>query len=250
MASVKIVLRKKPNKDGTLPIAIRIIKDRKPSFIHIGHSIKIEDWDDKEKCVKKSYPNSARLNAFITQKLSEVKNGALDAEMKQSAVTARAIKNEIKPKVAALFFPQAQDYLNTLKALKKYNQYTADKPRIEKFKEFLKGQDFSFSDITPGLLEKFVAFLKSYHLIPINENVIERDELGRKKRRKSEKPMSDRTIANHLVAIRCVYSHARKNKVIKKEDSPFGSDDGVKIKIPETTKVGISPDDIYRLESV
>jgi hypothetical protein len=250
MADVKIVLRKKPNKDGTLPIAIRITKDRKTSFIHLGYSIMPEDWDEKEKRVKKSYPNSVRLNNLISKKLSDVKNGALDAEIKQSAVTARAIKSEVKPKVAALFFPQAQDYLDTLKAGNKYNQYTADKPRIEKFKEYLKGQNIAFADISPGLLEKFVPFLKNYHLIPQNENIIERDQLGRKKRAKSKKPMSERTIANHLVAIRSVYSHARKNKAIKKEDSPFGSDDGVKIKIPETTKVGISQDDIYRLETV
>ncbi len=36
MASVKIVLRKKKNKDGTYPLAVRITKDRKSSYVWIS----------------------------------------------------------------------------------------------------------------------------------------------------------------------------------------------------------------------
>jgi hypothetical protein len=35
MASVSVILREKPNKDGSLPIAIQIIKNRKTSLIPI-----------------------------------------------------------------------------------------------------------------------------------------------------------------------------------------------------------------------
>ncbi|MBZ5859092.1 hypothetical protein LAQ65_18330 [Flavihumibacter profundi] len=40
MASVKIVLFQKPSKDGSLPLCLRITKDRKTSLIHLGYSIK------------------------------------------------------------------------------------------------------------------------------------------------------------------------------------------------------------------
>ena len=53
MASIKILLWNKVNKEGKYPIAIRIIKDRKPSYTYIGHYIKKTDWDAKNAKVKK-----------------------------------------------------------------------------------------------------------------------------------------------------------------------------------------------------
>jgi hypothetical protein len=47
MASVKAVLRKNKKADGTYPIAIRIIKDRKTSFIALGHFVAEDDWMQK-----------------------------------------------------------------------------------------------------------------------------------------------------------------------------------------------------------
>ena len=58
MASIKIIIRKNANKDGTYPLALQIIKDRKSSIVHVGHSIKYSDWDAKNQSVKKSHPNS------------------------------------------------------------------------------------------------------------------------------------------------------------------------------------------------
>jgi len=39
MASVKIVLRKKLSKDGTYPLAIRVTKDRKTTYIYLGQQL-------------------------------------------------------------------------------------------------------------------------------------------------------------------------------------------------------------------
>jgi len=225
-------MRQKPNKDGTLPLCLRITKDRKTSFIHLGYSLKESDWDAEKNRVKKSYPNSARLNNYLAKKLADATNGALEVETKKAHVSARAVKSKIKPNAGATFSPQAADYLTALKNGGKYNQYTADKPRIGHFKEFLKGEDIAFSDITPGMLEKFEIWLKSAY-----------KPKGNKKR------ISDRTIANHLVTIRSVFAHARKNEVITKELSPFG-EGGVKISFPDTNKVGIEPEDVEKLENL
>ncbi|MBL7819910.1 MAG: hypothetical protein JNL65_04790 [Saprospiraceae bacterium] len=43
MASVKIVLRKKPNKEVKLPLCIQIVKDRKNSLIYLGQYISPKD---------------------------------------------------------------------------------------------------------------------------------------------------------------------------------------------------------------
>jgi integrase/recombinase XerD len=163
MSRVKIVLRQKPNKDGSLPLALRITKDRKSSFISLGYNLLESDWDKTAQRVKKWHPNHKQLNNFLLQKLADVTNNALEMESKKTPVSARAVREKIKPAAAATFFAQVQDMLDGLKASGKYNQYTSDKPRIGHFKEFLKGANIAFSDFTPGLLNRFVVYLKSSH---------------------------------------------------------------------------------------
>lgn len=232
MASVKIILRKRANKDGTHALVLQIIKNRKKSVIHLGHHVKKSDWDDDKKLVKKSHPNSTRLNSFLLTKHSEALSKVLEEETSKDPVSAKALKNKIKPKISVSFFAQAQDYIDTLQKAGKYNRYIADKSRIKRFKEFLK-EDISFLDITPGLLDKYYAFLKGYVSGKVNK-----------------KKLSERTIVNHLAVIRSVFAHARRNKVITKSQSPFGGDDGTKIKFPDSTKTGLSEDAIARLETL
>lgn len=232
MASVKIILRKRANKDGKHALILQIIKDRKKSIIHLGHSIKISDWDDDKKQAKRSHPNATRLNAFLLTKHAEALGKVLEEETNKTSVSAKTLKNKIKPSKGVTFIPQAQDYLDTLKKAGKYNQYTGDKSRIKRFKEFLK-EDIAFSDITPGLLAKFDAYLR-----------------GVVTGHTTKKKLSERTIVNHFAAIRCVFAFARRNKIITKSQSPFGGDDGTKIKFPDSRKSGLSEADVAKLEAI
>ena len=67
--SIKIVLRRKKDKNGNYPpvhpLALRITKDRRSSYVYLGYSIKDSEWDKKAQTVKSSHPNSKRLNAFL-----------------------------------------------------------------------------------------------------------------------------------------------------------------------------------------
>lgn len=80
MASFKIILRNEQKKDGTYPLTIRVTKDRKSTYIYLDYSIKDTDWDEAGQVVKKSHPNSARLNNYIAKKLSEARDAALELE--------------------------------------------------------------------------------------------------------------------------------------------------------------------------
>jgi integrase/recombinase XerD len=64
---IKIILRNEEKTDGTCPLALRITKDRKSSYIYLGFSIHSKDWDADKQRVKKSHPNSARLNNFLNE---------------------------------------------------------------------------------------------------------------------------------------------------------------------------------------
>ncbi len=70
MASIKIVRRKnKQKKDGTAPLALRISKDYKTNYSFLGQYVLAKDWDEVQGKVKRSHPNSTRLNNFLMKKL-------------------------------------------------------------------------------------------------------------------------------------------------------------------------------------
>lgn len=170
---------------------------------------------------------------MIQQRLAAASDTKITLETDKPDVTVRVIKEKIKPSVAPTFFPQAQDHLDDLKKGGKYNSYTSSKPRIAHFKQFLKGQDIAFADITPGLLEKFAVWLKHSY----------------KPKGKKKKRLNDRSIINHWVTVRSVFAHARKNKVIGKDLSPFGKG-GLQIKFPDTLKIPLSLDELTTLEGL
>lgn len=112
--------------------------------------------------------------------------------------------------------------MKRLKTAGKHNQYTAEKPRVKHFKEFIQG-DIAFQDITIGTLQRFKAYLKT--------------------------SMSERSAVNHLVMVRSVFSMAIKDEVCDPKYYPFGKGK-VKIKFPDSHKVGLIAEEIKKLEEI
>lgn len=220
-----MVLRQKQISDGTYPLAIRITKDRKSSFIHIGHSVKQTDWNDKEQRVKRSHPNSARMNNLILKRLSEANNHLLDLETQKDDVTTKAVKQKIKPSTGSSFFAVASVYLDNLKKNGKFNRVSADKPRINRFKEFLKGEDIAFQDITVTLLKNFQSYLRGTRSI------------------------KERTVVNHLVVIRSIFNQAIKGNITDVKYYPFGSEK-IRIKFPDSIKIGLTIEEVQKIEEL
>ncbi|MCW3120901.1 MAG: integrase family protein, partial [Flavipsychrobacter sp.] len=220
---IKVLLWSKANKEGLFPIAIRIIKDRKPSYIYIGQYIKKDQWDAEEHKVKKSHPNSGRINKLILHKMAEYNDKSIDLQVDKNDTTSVAIKKSLKGNAAVTFKAQAKIYLDNLKTARKYNRISAEEPRVNRFTEFLSGADIALKDITPPLLNKYKAYLKGTRKI------------------------NDRTIINHLVVIRSIYNQAKKGRLIDSKYYPFGAD-GIQIKFPDSIKIGLVPEEIKALE--
>ncbi len=225
MASLKIVLRPKPNKDGTFPLAIRITKDRTSSFTFIGHSIEANQWDATNQKVKKNHPNSARLNNLLTAKKAEASAKLIEMETNKTDVSSHVIKTGIKGSKAGTFFKQAEIYLDNLKKNGKFNQHSADGPRIERMREFVDGGDITFEEINPAFLKRFKAYLKGTRSI------------------------TERTAVNHLVVIRTVFNQAIAAGVADKKHYPFGKGKIV-IKFPDSLKIGLTPEEVKKLEEL
>ena len=225
MASLKIVLRKRKNKDGRYPLAIRITKDRISSFIYIGHNIKPKQWDSTNHKVKKNHPNSARLNNLLSSKYAEANDKLIELQTQKNDVSSRAIKTGLSSAKQATFSKQANIYLDNLKKQGKFNRISADKPRIKHFQEFLTGSDITFPEINVSLLKQFKAYLKG------TRNV------------------SERTIVNHLVVIRTIFNQAIASNIVDRKYYPFGKGKII-IKFPDSLKIGLTESELKTIEGL
>ncbi len=226
MATLKAILKKDKKKDGTYPLVIRITKDGRSTFVYTEYCLLPEQWDDKSQRVKKTYPNSVRLNHLIAKRIAEAGDKAIELETNKQNVSSVAIKKSVNLKGGSTFFKQAEVYLEELKKEGKYNRYTADKPRIKHFYEFCENRDIAFTDITEGMLERFKAWLKGGHL-----------------------KLSERSAVNHWVVIRSVFSQAKKNQLIDEKCYPFGKGK-ISIKFPDSKKIGLTKEEIQKIEEI
>ena len=220
-ATVKVALRNRPKKDGTYPLIVRVTKDRKSSIISLGQSVEKKYWDGANRRVRKSHPNSMRMNAFLVKKLSEINDVYLTKDMKEEgSITAKEIHKTYRQKQGGYgFFEEADEYLRLLKKEGKYNRYVSDKPRVEGLKTFLKGKKVSFEELDIGTLKAFKASLKG------------------------DKKLTERSAINYLIVIRTIYNLAIKKGLVEQRYYPFGHGK-VQIKFPEVIKVGLSKEEI------
>src|SRR5690606_32165405 len=149
-----------PNTKGMFPLAIRITKNRRSTYKHIGHYIDIEDWDEKNLRVKKSHPNAKSLNSLLSSKLTEVNKGLMNLQSEDGDVSATHIKRNIyKPISSLTFFDYAKEHLDTLEADKKMNRYTTDSALTTYIRDFHKSKELSFQEINLRFLKKFKTYL-------------------------------------------------------------------------------------------
>lgn len=232
MATIKAVLRKKKNAKGLYPIAIRITKNRKSSYISTGQYIDLKYWDERNQKVKKSHPNSGRLNNFIVKKLSVANEKMLEVEVDQNLSSARTITNKIKNRnKITSFFEVAETYLKHLQDSGQYSRFNSEKPRLNHFKKFLNNQSITFPEITTNLLKRFQIYLKNAG------------------HRKDGKGNSDRSVVNSLIIIRTIYNQAIREGIVDRKHYPFGKG-GIVIRFPQSLKIGLSREELISLEQI
>jgi integrase len=225
-SSTKIVLRKKPNKLGQYPLAIRISMNRKVSYIYLGHYIDEKYWDKNKVILKKSCPNYAHLKNFLDTKLAEVGKTLLSIQTNQEALSANHLKKEIVSSFEKKdFFQVADEHLRDLENNNRLNQLSSDKARISNVKKFYVSKNLPFNEVNVEFLKNLMYFLK------INRKI------------------SERSIVNHLVVIRTLFNRAIKSNLIDSKFYPFGKN-GIIIRFPEVEKVGLTKDEIKKVENL
>lgn len=224
MATIQAVLRRKPNSAGLFPLAIRLTKDRKSSYLYTGQYIDEKYWDKKTSKVKKSHPNSTRLNNLLLKKLSEANDTLIDSDSHRDNQSVTKIKKAIVGEAKRDFFQASKVFLDNLLKRKKFNQHYNQSKRLEIFKGFLGRSELFFSDLDVSLLKRFEAYLLY------------------------ERKVAPRTAVNYLMLIRTIYNFARKEFNVDNKSYPFGKGK-IQIKFPETEKIGLNKEEVQLLET-
>lgn len=225
-SSIKITLRKKANKEGLYPLAIRITKNRKATFVYTGYYLDIKHWDEKNKRVKKSHPTSTRLNNLLLKKLSEASKTVIDLQSSNQDFSSKEIKKSIvKPLGEETFNSVSKRFLEELLENKKLSRLNSDKPRIKHVIEFAKSESLYFNEINEDFLNRFISYLRI-------------------KRKNSE-----RSIVNNLIVIRTLFNRAIKEGIVEQKLYPFGKDK-IKIKFPESEKIGLTIEEVKKIENL
>src|SRR5690606_30511612 len=155
MSSVKAVLRKKINSKGLYPIAIRIIKDRKSSFLYIGQYVRLADWDDKNNIVKKSHPDALHINQLILKQLSDTNRNLIDSQIENVYLSVSGIKDKVINKINNDFFVVSDYYLKRIQDRKQFHQFDIEKQRLKVFKDFTKRDALNLMELDLKLIKEF-----------------------------------------------------------------------------------------------
>jgi integrase len=226
MVTVKTILKKDKNQAGGFPLVIRITKDRKSLFISTGQYLEEKYWDEKNRRVKKSHPTSGRLNNYLKKQESEIYDLALTLIQSNPHVTASQIKQLFLNKTESSdFFAFANQHLQHMKDRNRINQFKIATGRLKIWKEYVKQDKLSLETITVRYLEQFETYLQK------------------------ERKVSPRTVMNYFILIRTIYNRAMSQGVIDRKYYPFGKGK-IKIKLPESEKVGLNKEEVRELEEL
>jgi site-specific recombinase XerD len=162
MASIKLILRtNKVDQSGHSPLYIRLIKDRKTKFVAVGVKLKESEWDDDKQRVKKNHPNSARMNAAISQKVADAEAQVADLERKVKSVSANKLKEAIKGKEIPNFFQFSLKRCENIRGSVSISTYRNYILYLKKFEDWVGTNDLCFDQVTVTLLKDYLAYMSN-----------------------------------------------------------------------------------------
>lgn len=163
MATIKILLRDKPNKEGQFPIILRITKDRKTKLISLGINCLKNDWNDKESCFKKSYSNHIQRNRSLLnwkqKALSIIDSFNIDNIDFTLNQFEERFRNKESNKITVLEF--WEDKINDLNLSGRTGNARAHRDTKNSFFRFCKNQKILFKEINVELLDKYETHLRA-----------------------------------------------------------------------------------------
>ncbi len=227
MASIKVVVKDKVYKDGTIPVFIRVIHERKAYFHQI---VRIEKrfFDPAKQRVKNSHPRHVEYNQLISEKVSEIESRLLDTQRKGASIVGE-IEN--------MFQKKQEDSLALLTFFETY---------IQKKRAKVAGNSKIIYQYILKDLENFLSKEKATKIAL--EDFSEDDLLDYCRYCKDVKKNKPRTISNKVRFVLEVYNHASDPKIGAIPKNPFSHFASSSGKSGVKTKLTI--DEILKIENL
>lgn len=228
MSTLKTVLHPKKDTNGNtiFRLTLRLTVNRKRSYLQLSQNIDPEHWDAHAEKLNSKHPKHKQLNRLIRKKYGEIEDYIFDMDSSNKSYTAIQVMNAIKNnKKKQTFFELAKEHIEDLTKLEKHNRAISDQSKINRIKEFAKNENLSFEEIDDYFLNKL-----KIHLASIGT-------------------LSERSIMNIYVLIRLLYNNAIRKNLVDQKFYPFGKGK-VKIKYPETIKIGLDEMEIRKIKEL
>lgn len=224
-ATIKLVLRKsKKRRDGTIPIYLRITKNRKSRYLTTGVHVKASDWNERTERIRRSHPQHALFNDELERFLAEARKAAIDlrADGRKSS-TATAIKHKLEGESHSDLFGFSANYAEEQRLKGRYWEWRKVNVLIRKLRAFAKGGELAFAEIDTRFVERFESYM--------------RKECGN----------ATNTVAKNLQILQRMIVKAAKDGLISAGDNPFLY---YKIKTEKTTKDKLTIEEVDALEAL
>lgn len=213
---------KRKSKSGKAPLYLRVIKNRRQSYILLG-KIEEKHWDEKNKRVKKGMENSQRFNNFIAQKKAEAEGVALELEAKSKDLNAKKLKDEVVGKPSESFLKYADKFFIEMENKLQASSIDKTKHIISKVRTYMGTSDLMFDDIDVTWLKKYDVYLR---------NTLKN---------------SNNTVVANFKLIRRIINEAIKEDIIGYDKNPFLK---FKLKWENTTKQFLTEEEIEVIENL
>jgi len=228
-SSANLVLDlRRPKKDETFSICLRIVHNRTSSYITLDYSIFPDHWDKENTVIKKEskkYKNLGRINNSINQKRIDAED--IIEKLTASGEIHKLSISELKTKILnrsskTTFRVFNKKIIDELILSKKLGNASCYKQAQKFLDRYTNRKELTFEDINYKLLKT----LESKHL---------------------SKDYTLNSLSFYLRTIRATYNRAIKEGVVKRDFYPF---ENYSIKDTKTVKRAIKRTDIDKIKNL
>ncbi|MGK4566316.1 phage integrase SAM-like domain-containing protein [Flavobacterium sp. 3HN19-14] len=226
MASIKILLRDKPNKEGLYPVVLRIIKNRKIKLINLNLDCQKKDWDERNSQFKRSYSNHVQGNTVLSAQDAKARRIINDFTLDEIDFTLNQFESKFRGQkdrdiTLKQFWSEKVDDLNLAGRTGNARAY---RDTMNSFFKFANNNLLKFRDVTIETLDKYETYLRA---------------TGSR----------DGGIGVRMRAIRALFNDAIKKGVIDEKYYPFKAYKVSKLK-GKGVKRALTRDDVTKIEEL
>ena len=203
--NIKLLLdTRRARKDGSYPLIMRVLHDRKSINISLGYSVHPQDWNDKTEKLKKSsqvVENTTRFNNALHKKRTKAYDtiAKLDDEGKLLHLSMTDLKAKLtsdKKSKKITVFTFLKDLIGDLRKARKNGNADVYEQTLKRLRSFTKGKDPSFEAVSYAFLTRF----ENWHFA---------------------NGSSVGSLSVYLRTLRSAYNKAIKSGIVAKENYPF-----------------------------